>query len=196
MLREPTPPSPGVPRRSTWPFPPYRFVPGLNPRPSTVNTPPEPQPSAPEPRPLGSGSRQKRPQPQWSPAESEARLFPTRWHDCPHYLFGVDLYNFAYWWEAHEAWEDIWRELPPADPCRALLQCFIQVSAAHLKRHLGVQRGVHELLSRAQRNFNAAAAAPPHTGGIDRLAWWTAVQRYFAGQTSRFPFIEPGPVQA
>lgn len=126
-----------------------------------------------------------------SHAEPEARLFPTRWHDCPHYLFGVDLYNFAYWWEAHEAWEDIWRELPPTDPCRAFLQCLIQVSAAHLKRHLGVERGVHELLSRAQRNFNAAAAAPPHTGGIDRLAWWTAVQRYFSGQTTHFPFLQP-----
>ena len=30
------------------------------------------------------------------------------WRDCEHYLYGVDLFNQGYWWEAHEAWEAVW----------------------------------------------------------------------------------------
>ena len=30
------------------------------------------------------------------------------WKDNEDYLFGIDLYNYHYYWEAHEAWEGLW----------------------------------------------------------------------------------------
>ena len=31
------------------------------------------------------------------------------WRDSRRYLAGVDHFNFAYWWEAHEFWEEFSR---------------------------------------------------------------------------------------
>ena len=33
---------------------------------------------------------------------------PEDWRSCELYLYGIDLFNHGYWWEAHEALEDVW----------------------------------------------------------------------------------------
>lgn len=33
---------------------------------------------------------------------------PTAWQDCHDYLYGIDLFNHGFYWEAHEAWEGLW----------------------------------------------------------------------------------------
>ncbi len=30
---------------------------------------------------------------------------PEDWRSCPDYLYGIDLFNHGFYWEAHEAWE-------------------------------------------------------------------------------------------
>jgi len=51
------------------------------------------------------------------------------------FLEGVDLFNQGSFWEAHEAWEDVWKE--KEDPQKKLLQGLIQVAAGY---HLIVTR--------------------------------------------------------
>jgi predicted metal-dependent hydrolase len=48
---------------------------------------------------------------------------------------GIDLYNAAHYWHAHEAWEAAWLEAP--DELRLFYQGLIQVTAAfvHVKRN-------------------------------------------------------------
>lgn len=58
---------------------------------------------------------------------------PESWRDNEDYLCGVDLYNFAYWWEAHEAWEGLWQKAE--DEYRLFLQGLIQISASLIKYH-------------------------------------------------------------
>ena len=58
------------------------------------------------------------------------------------------MYNFAYYWEAHEAWEGIWKTTERSDIPGAFLQGLIQISAALLKREMQVWGGV-DRLSRA-----------------------------------------------
>jgi uncharacterized protein len=41
---------------------------------------------------------------------------------------GVDLYNAGHYWNAHEAWEEVWLEAP--NELRAFYQGLIQVTAA------------------------------------------------------------------
>lgn len=48
------------------------------------------------------------------------------------FAHGADLFDASCWWEAHEVWELIWRDLPPG-PDREALQGMIQ-AAAHLLR--------------------------------------------------------------
>jgi uncharacterized protein len=122
-LVEPAPPDPSWPRYSERPFPPYRFVPGLNPHPRrhpqghAFGTPEVPPPSVP----------------------------PDRWRDNAVYLQGIDLYNFAYWWECHEALEGLWHLTGHQGTEAQFLQGIIQVAAANLKRHVGSLTGARRL---------------------------------------------------
>ena len=101
-------------------FPPYRHGPGVTPHPRR------------DPRGHSFGADEP-----GAPAPLEA----SSWTSNETYLFGVDLYNFAYWWEAHEQWEALWRLAGAATDTGVFLQGLIQVSAALLKWHGGKRRG-------------------------------------------------------
>ena len=119
---------PGAPRYGPdETFPPYRHVPGRTPHP--VRDPDGHAHGAPE--------------------EPVRPLPPERWREDAAFLRGVDLYHAGYLWEAHEAWEGIWRAAPPG-PQRELLRGLIQLAAELLKAQLGNARGVR-LLSAAVR---------------------------------------------
>ncbi|MEO5657976.1 MAG: DUF309 domain-containing protein [Nitrospiria bacterium] len=70
---------------------------------------------------------------------------PEEWRDLPAYLRGVDLFNRWYFWEAHEAWEGLWRaHAASSDPAR-FIQGLIGASAALLKLHRGEERAARKL---------------------------------------------------
>lgn len=103
------------------PFPPYRHIPGVTPHPIR--------------NPLGHS---------YGIEEEPIELLPPeRWQQNGSYLYGVDLYNFAYWWEAHEAWEGLWHNAE--ETYRLFLQGLIQVSAAFIKYHMRMLRPLRTL---------------------------------------------------
>jgi Domain of unknown function (DUF309) len=53
--------------------------------------------------------------------------------DSDVFLWGLDLFNYGYYWEAHEAWEGLWRIADRRDPLRTLFKGLILLSAAGLK---------------------------------------------------------------
>ena len=56
---------------------------------------------------------------------------PEFWYESEHYVHGISLFNQGLYWEAHEAWEEIWLE---ADGIQSeFLQGLIQSAAALLK---------------------------------------------------------------
>lgn len=65
------------------------------------------------------------------------------------YLFGVDLYNHGFPWEAHESWEGPWRLAERKSSEKLFLQGLIQCSAAVVKALAGQANGVHSLSSTA-----------------------------------------------
>ncbi len=122
-LQEPLPFDPNCQRYCPrCPFPTYRHIPGVTPHP--IN----------DPSGHSYGSEELA-QPQVSCPES--------WRTNEDYLYGVDLYNFAYWWEAHEAWEGLWRYAE--DDYRLFLQGLIQISAALIKHYMRMPRPVRTL---------------------------------------------------
>ena len=120
---EPTPPDPAWPRYSEKPFPRYRFVPGLTPHPRR-----HPQGHA-----------------YGTPEAPPPRIDPGRWRENDVYRHGVDLYNYAYWWECHEALEGLWHLTGHQGTEAQFLQGIIQVAAANLRRHLGTPEGARRL---------------------------------------------------
>lgn len=82
------------------------------------------------------------------------------------FAYAVDLYNFAYWWEAHEAWEGSWQKLDRRAEEAQFLQGLIQTSAGLLKAHLGSRGGTEALLGEALRRLEPVARAHPVYRGI------------------------------
>jgi hypothetical protein len=127
---------------------------------------------------------------------------PEEWAASPEYLYGCDLYNHGYWWEAHEAWEGLWRTCPKGNVQRQFLQGLIQVSACHLKLRMGRRDGVERLREsyRAHLMFVLERLTAPLFMGLDARAFFECVDAYFGARLAdaqplqhridAFPYIE------
>ena len=101
----------GVNRYSSRNFPPYRYVPGLHPHPTNS--------------PDGHSYENE--------DEDHEKWNSDLWKDNEDYLFGIDLYNYHYYWEAHEAWEGLWIAAVRNSSEHRFLQGLIKCGAALLK---------------------------------------------------------------
>ena len=63
------------------------------------------------------------------------------------YLYGIDLYNGSYWWEAHEVFEGFWHAYGRETTAGNFFQALIQCAAAHLKRELGNEPATSKLVA-------------------------------------------------
>lgn len=158
-----------MPRLTTIPFPATRFVPGS---------------AGPGPRPADHQTLT----PHW-PAD------PCRWQESLDYLWGIDLFNAGYCWEAHEALEAAWKQLRARGDSGATraacgVRAIIQVAAARIKHQTGNALGVHTLLERVAPNI-ALAEDPERPGapvmGIDLGAWHAEVRDWFAASAAAIP---------
>ena len=101
----------GKVRYSSRIFPPYRYVPGMHPHPT----------NSPEGHSYGNDD------------EDHEKWNSDLWKDNEDYLFGIDLYNYHYYWEAHEAWEGLWIAAVRNSSEHRFLQGLIKCGAALLK---------------------------------------------------------------
>jgi predicted metal-dependent hydrolase len=81
-----------------------------------------------------------------------------RWIDNAEYLWGIDLYNHGFFWEAHEAWESLWRAAERDALQRRFLQGLIQFAAACLKATMGDAEASRRLAARALTRLERVAA--------------------------------------
>ena len=93
-------------------------------------------------------------------AEPPARsLRSSDWWTNEDHLFAVDLYNAAFYWEAHVYWERLWA-LPATEPlARSLLRGLIQLTAAALKKREEQEGGERKLLEKSRASFDALPPA-------------------------------------
>jgi hypothetical protein len=135
------------------PLPPYSFVPGLFPHPTS------------DPRGHSYGHQ----------ARSVPAPHGDAWSDCEPYLRGIDLFNFGYYWEAHEAWESVWHACGRAGPLADFLKALIHLAAAGVKLREGRGDGAAGHARRAEALFNSLAA--PRIMGLDVNALIEHVRR-------------------
>jgi hypothetical protein len=123
---------PDLPRLAPeFPLPPYSYVTGQCPHPtrdpaghSFGHTPPEPEP-----------------------------LAPDHWQASREYLFGCDLFNHGYYWEAHEVWEGLWKACGRSGTTAEFLKGLIKLAAAGVKHREGRNEGVRRHAARAVELF-------------------------------------------
>ena len=96
------------------PFPPYTYVPGQAPHPIR------------DPAGHMLGEEPETPE-----------LFVEEWWNCEEYLWGIDLFNHGYYWEAHEAWEGLWHAAGRTGPVADFLKGLIKLAAAGVKAREG-----------------------------------------------------------
>lgn len=77
------------------------------------------------------------------------------------FAWGIDLFNRGFYWEAHEAWEPLWRAAHADDPRRLLLKGLILLAAAGVKMREGKRAGMTRHAGRASRLFRDVAARAP-----------------------------------
>lgn len=82
---------------------------------------------------------------------------PRHWRSCRPYLYGVDLFNCGYYWEAHEAWEALWDACDRSGRTADFLKGLIKLAAAGVKVRQGKARGVRRHASRAAELFQQTA---------------------------------------
>ena len=112
-------------------LPPYAYLPGKNPHPV---------------RDLAGHSYHVEP----IPVSAEGSL------GSDAFLWGLDLFNHGYYWEAHEAWEGLWRVADRDGPPRILFKGLILLSAA------GVKIREHKNAAAARHAMRAAAMLRLH----------------------------------
>ncbi len=153
-------------RYTEFPFPTEAFTPGRDPRPSPDA---EGQALRREDQPVGV-------------------LSPEDWPTSEHYLYGVDLYNAGYFWEAHEAWEGLWYACKRDEIQSQFIRGLIQCAAGCLKVRLGAPRGVQKLFEQGTERLNEVAAAS------GALYMGVEVAR-FASEICAFGASEPASVE-
>ena len=121
-----------APRRS---FPRYAYLPGRDPHPNRDAR--------------GHSFGVEEPPAVHAPAE--------RWKEDEEYLYGVDLYNHGYLWEAHEAWERLWHLAKHDANKSEFLQGLIQCSAASLKIAMEQPNGLARLAENGTARLEGVA---------------------------------------
>lgn len=155
---------PTPPRYSSHPFPSYRFVPGRTPHPRRT--------------PHGHSYGQ----PELNPTAFSA----AQWQDSEDYLYGIDLYNHAYWWECHEVFEELWKIAGRHTEQGHFFQALIQLAAVNLKQFMGNRRAALNLL---QRGLVRLEEVPASYMGIDVIRLTENVRQRMNGPECQAPVM-------
>lgn len=166
-------------------MPPYRYLPGVQPHPLMD--------------PLGHSYTEE-------PEQEHPAWEPEQWKELTEYLYGADLFNHHYYWEAHEAWEGMWQVGKRGSTPHQFLQGLIQLAAAMVKLRLttyypGSLTGTQRLGSRGLERLEGVMSDPGFTTpymGLELAGFIESMRTYlapaFEGQAfmvdEKAPFIE------
>jgi hypothetical protein len=125
-------------------LPPYSYVPGLAPHPTS------------DPRGHSYDVHERKPAP----------LTPSSYGDNVVYLYAIDLFNHGFYWEAHEAWEALWHVAGRSGPEADFLKGLIKLAAAGVKLREGRAAGVRQHADRAAELFRGVAESEVNRGGL------------------------------
>ncbi len=151
------------------PFPPYAYAPGRYPHPVR------------DPRGHSYGKEPETPEPP----------DPQQWRACDAYLYGIDLFNHGYYWEAHEVWEGLWIACGRRGPGATFFKALISLAATGLKVRVGNLRGVRGHAQRAAGLFYETAleigSDEARYMGLDLHTLWR-----WAGDVAERPPVKGG----
>ena len=96
---------------------------------------------------------------------------------------GLELFNSGRYFDAHETWEDLWRET--RGPEKLLVQALVQSAVALHHASTGNYVGARSVMERSIRNM---ASYRRRFGGVDVVEFRTQLQRVLREMDSERPF--------
>jgi predicted metal-dependent hydrolase len=82
------------------------------------------------------------------------------------FVWGADLFNQGYYWEAHEAWELLWQQAARATPHRLFYKALILLAAAGVKLREGKARPASRHYGRAAAHLRAVEEQGGYETGL------------------------------
>jgi predicted metal-dependent hydrolase len=96
------------------------------------------------------------------------------WRHCDEWLFGIDLFQHGFYWEAHESWEAVWQALGRNSDDAHLVKSLIKLAAAGVKARENNAEGVRKHARRcAELASSEYAHAHSRRFGVD----WDALSK-------------------
>jgi hypothetical protein len=124
------------------------------------------------------------------PAEA-IRTIPADWRSCRDYLHGIDLFNYGYYWEAHEAWECVWHAAGRAGPLADFIKGLIKLAAAGVKTLEGSPVGRERHATRAAALFRQARSARRQPEEAAEVTMWGLSLEYLEEEAARIARTTP-----
>ncbi len=114
-------------------------------------------------------------------------LDPEKWHESRNFLLAIDLFNFGYYWEAHEEWERLWRASNPESLIGWFLKGLVKLAAAGVKVREKSIHGVRRHAASAGEVFADIAAE----SGQDVYCGLRLTHLQFAAdRAAQLPYVE------
>lgn len=80
-------------------------------------------------------------------------ISPKKWFENEAYIYGIDLFNHDYFYEAHEVWEALWMKVDRETVQGKFLKGLIQLAASRLKILMGETKPAERLSLKARELF-------------------------------------------
>ena len=126
-------------------------------------------------------------QPLKLPEEAPSEL---AWMTNEIWLYGVDLFNAGYFWEATEIWEKLWSRMDKQSPAAVFLQGLMMANGGILKAHCKEIDGVRAFWEQADGRFAQCATVRKELWGLKVKKVHKAFAKYYR------PFTKDGGMPA
>jgi hypothetical protein len=108
------------------------------------------------------------------------------WQQCSDYLYCIDLFNYGFWWEAHERLKHLCFAAGRESETGLFLQGLIQIAAALLKHFMQEQQGAKTLAELGLGNLKKVEGIYL---GIEIATLVTQVQNSLNSKEEKYPQI-------
>jgi hypothetical protein len=95
------------------------------------------------------------------------------------WLYAVDLYNQAFWWESHEVLEGLWHAAGRTSEPASFVHGILHVAVANLHRHRGKTAGAERQALKGLAHLEGAQRPGTHYMGLDVGSFVRDVQDFF-----------------
>jgi len=109
------------------------------------------------------------------------------WQHCSDYLYCIDLFNYGFWWEAHERLKQLCFAAGRESETGLFIQGLIQIAAALLKHFMQEEQGAETLANLGLKNLQKTTGTYL---GIEITTLATQVQNCLKSREEKYPQIQ------